>query len=288
MSRSRATARSRRSGRPERIRRGRPHDPARRRRQLAVDGGLRDADALGLDRGSLRFVHSFTGGDASQLAPDATGSCTAAGRIDRVDRLPDDRRDRRRRLQRGGRVRRLELPARRQRREPGPPHRQRTARRDGRLRRSARSTSTAPGSAARSRTCRARRRSASATAASASATARSCRRQVRDGTGPQRGGCGYASAPQREARPRKTSRKPTNAKTSAGTQPWNDEETLKPPTRRPCLCDHSAEKCAPAAKQPERPEHGPARPLRAVARSRRRPARRREISAQSKSVECHQ
>jgi hypothetical protein len=31
---------------------------------------------LGLDRGSLRFVHSFTGGDASQLAPAATGSCT--------------------------------------------------------------------------------------------------------------------------------------------------------------------------------------------------------------------
>lgn len=31
---------------------------------------------VGLDRGSLRFVHSFTGGDATQLAPAATGSCT--------------------------------------------------------------------------------------------------------------------------------------------------------------------------------------------------------------------
>ena len=31
----------------------------------------------GLDRGSLRFVKSFTGGDASQIAPAVTGSCTA-------------------------------------------------------------------------------------------------------------------------------------------------------------------------------------------------------------------
>jgi len=30
----------------------------------------------GLDHGSLRFVQSLTGGDASTLAPDATGSCT--------------------------------------------------------------------------------------------------------------------------------------------------------------------------------------------------------------------
>jgi hypothetical protein len=32
---------------------------------------------FGLDHGSLRFVQSFTGGDASQIAPDAAGSCTA-------------------------------------------------------------------------------------------------------------------------------------------------------------------------------------------------------------------
>jgi hypothetical protein len=32
---------------------------------------------FGLDHGSLRFVQSLTGGDASQLAPEATGSCTA-------------------------------------------------------------------------------------------------------------------------------------------------------------------------------------------------------------------
>ena len=55
---------------------------------------------------------------------------------------------------------------------------------------SARSTSTAPGSAARSRTCRAPRRSPSPTAASASTTARSCRRCGR----PQETRS-YASAP---------------------------------------------------------------------------------------------